>query len=361
MGVLNRLFNRETKTAEQKKLHQKLGIEKTASQDEVNAAYINFAKQGNQIYAIYLTDAQWNNHNFLLELFDADYGRAFVGSLPKNLQSNIDFMVKYFTIKYSHFKEDYLKHGHSEPNQNIIRKIGYNKELVESPHFLTQLSKAIPELNLLNMVNEVLGYVYPHNRTTPERQALIEKIPVDVLKTQARKFGAPAIEELVSQHKSYPFLADVVSEGIKCDGFKSLKAIPEKDIAPNKRLIIEAAAIGGPKALFGYMTETVSCRRQDTEDHDFCGELFNAQKQLVDDKMFMLTVNKMLASDEDRDLMTRKMKLDIEYGDVWVKERALEKEIKEFNKAQTVNAEGAATMPSPSTQTPDGQNFEGNT
>ena len=238
--------------------HKKIDVPKHATLTEINAKTIEYVKTNKDIpslLAVVLTDEQYSDREFLLELYKANPILTVLRQPRTDFESDPEFMVQYLKIMIQGYHENPIG-GHAYSLDDCLSKAIFTKVL-RNAEFLEKLSKEFPEENIAQYLYKIKFDLYeypPHNRV----EKMCSQLSNEFFQEQVSRFGKDALKYLPTKIASN---VDLITLGVGCDGFGSLTYFNVQDILDNKALILLATERDGAQALLNYINKTLSSNR----------------------------------------------------------------------------------------------------
>jgi len=242
-----------------REFHKKIGIDHRCTPEEIDQKtleYVKNTKNKRLLFEVYLTDKQYENCDFLLELYQANPFMAIIKQPREEQERNVNFMVEYLKVVFAEYQTDPL--SGVQTIEDCLSKRCF-EQVLRDPAFLEKLSKELPEENVVKYISKIQYDLYeypPRNRV----EEMCSKLSKEFFQEQISRFGAGALKHLPPKMLKD---TELISFGIQYDGFDSLKFLDIESVLDNKNLIMQAAKHDGSRALNDYIDNIISPNRKD--------------------------------------------------------------------------------------------------
>lgn len=238
--------------------HKKIGVTKEDSQEEINHKTLKYVRENQdkqQLFEVILTDKQYEDCEFLLAVYRANPVLAILKQPREQHENNAYFMVEYLKVLLKGYESSPLG-GQPYTIEDCLSKRIFAKTL-RNFSFLERLSKEFPEENIVKYLTKIQYDLYeypPQNRV----EKICSQLSNEFFQAQVSRFGAGALKHLPPKMIN----GELVSLGIKQDGFDSLKFLNIDSLLDNKGLILLATKHDGAAALKDYIYKSLSPNRE---------------------------------------------------------------------------------------------------
>lgn len=268
--------------------HKTINVSQHATLAEINQKTIEYVKNNkdfSSLLSVILTDEQYSDREFLLELYKANPILTVLRQPRTNLETDSDFMIQYVKIMLQGYHENPIG-GREYSLEECLSKAIFTKVLRKAD-FLEKLSKEFPEENIAQYLYKIKFDLYeypPQNRV----EKICSQLSNEFFQAQVSRFGKNALKYFPTKIASN---VDLITLGVGCDGFDSLRYLNVQDILDNKALILLAAERDGAQALANYINKTLSpnrtssymCHGEPHLDHYFDKRYNSVQDALLAD------------------------------------------------------------------------------
>lgn len=270
----NQRYNEKLKRERAKRIAKFMKFAKVpanATQEQINECCLKAIQQmnQNQFHKIALSDAQYNNPEFLLSMYSVNplTVRFYKpGWNNETLQNNVNFMFEY--IKYV-MKDEMSRHSDDKSyweKLELTQTLSSYSTAIQNAGLFELLIKEYPNVNMLEVIDDCFsrrGIWGPWTKDAlNQNQHLFESVIAglsrEALISQTQKFGKDTLRHLP---KTLEFWPELATAGVAVDGFDSLEYLPIQYVLDNKHLILQSYEKDGAGELGSYLTRTLSPHR----------------------------------------------------------------------------------------------------
>jgi len=210
------------------------GVVKGDSDSVIDEKIISYAKKSQKLWTIALSERQRSDSQFILKLYKEVPEIIPYDMHNKELDKDEDFLIATKKI----YSDSHINNGY-----NILGSIhlvfdGFkHRALFKNPEFVKKVANAFPKQNIVREIKHLLAGWQVEDQYDYFEHEVLPNLDIEFLREQARKFGWDMLNGLP---KEYLKDSTLISSGIECDNFKSLKLLDINELPKNITLINKA-------------------------------------------------------------------------------------------------------------------------